>query len=198
MAAKLEFHEPTGDEAAGYHIYTRSKSPYERFIEEEGIPIFRGIGVYDVRDLELGEWKRLGGRGIFLYLEGIESHKGMFVVEVPARGALNPQKHMYDEFFLVIEGRGTTEVWREGQSKKQAFEWQPGTLFMAPLNAWHRHVNATSSPALLLASNNAPPVFNIYQSQQFIFDKPYDASLRLTDAEDFFKPQSELERDEVR
>jgi hypothetical protein len=51
---------------------------------------------------------------------------------------------------------------------------------------------------LLLASNNAPPVFNIYQSRQFIFDNPYDASLRLTDAEDFFKPQSDLERDEVR
>ena len=199
MVTKAQFEEPAGeDQPAGYRTYKRAVSPYERFLEEEGIPIFRGIGVYDTRQMEMGPWKRLGGRGTYLYLDGLADVKGMFVQEVPAGGASNATKHMYDEFFLVIEGRGTTEVWREGSTKKQTFEWQPGTLFMAPLNAWHRHVNATSAPALLLASNNAPPVFNIYQSQQFIFDNPYDASLRLTDAEDFFKPQAELERDEVR
>ncbi|HLY64277.1 MAG TPA: cupin domain-containing protein, partial [Chloroflexota bacterium] len=174
MADKLAFQEPTGDAPAGYHVYKRSKSPYERFIEEEGIPIYRGIGVYDTRELPLGDWQRMGGRGTYLYLEGIESHKGMFVVEVPSRGELKPVKHMYDEFFVVIEGRGTTEVWREGQSKRQVFEWQPGTLFTVPINAWYRLVNATSSPALLLAANNAPPVFNIFQSHRFIFENNYD------------------------
>src|SRR5438309_1703107 len=43
----LEWQEPTGHDPAGYHVYKRSRSPYERFIESEGIPIFRGIGVYD-------------------------------------------------------------------------------------------------------------------------------------------------------
>ena len=76
---------------------------------------------------------------------------------MPPGGALNPEQHIYDEFFLVIEGRGTTEVWREG-GKKQVFEWQPGTLFMIPINANYRLVNATGSPALLLAANNAPPI----------------------------------------
>src|SRR5205823_6132899 len=133
--------EPSGEDgAAGYLVYKRSKSPYERFIEEEGIPIFRGIGVHDVRELPLGAWRRLGGRGSFLYLDGLEAVKGMFVAEIPARGALNPEKHMYDEFFLVIEGRGTTEVWREGDTKRHVFEWQPGTLFMAPINCWHQLV----------------------------------------------------------
>jgi hypothetical protein len=198
MTTKTQFQEPTGEEPAGYRTYKRSKSPYERFLEEEGIPIVRGIGVYDTRQMELGDWKRLGGRGAYLYLDGLSDVKGMYVLEVPAGGAVNPVKQMYDEFFLVIEGRGTTEVWREGSSKKQVFEWQPGTLFMAPLNAWHRHVNATSSPALLLAANNAPPVFNIYQSRRFIFENPYDATERFGDADDFFKPQSDLEIDEVR
>src|SRR5918911_2798319 len=145
MTASTQFHEPSGDQPAGHLVYRRSKSPYERFMEEEGIPIFRGIGVSDTRELPLGRWERLGGRGTFLYLSGCESVKGMFVVEVPARGALNPERHVYDEFFVVIEGRGTTEVWREGSGRKQVFEWQPGTLFMAPINAWHRLVNATNS-----------------------------------------------------
>jgi mannose-6-phosphate isomerase-like protein (cupin superfamily) len=199
MVTKAQFVEPTGeDKPAGFLTYKRSKSPYERFVEEEGLPVVYGIGVYDTRQLELKPWKRLGGRGAYLYLDGLSDVKGMFVQEVPAGGASNPSKQMFDEFFLVIEGRGTTEVWREGSSKKQTFEWQPGTLFMVPLNANHRHVNATSSPALLLSSNNAPPVFNIYQSRQFIFENPYDGSLRMTDSDDFFKPQSDLERDEVR
>jgi len=42
---KLAFAEPSEDEPAGYHVYKRQKSPYERYMDEEGIPIFRGIGI---------------------------------------------------------------------------------------------------------------------------------------------------------
>lgn len=198
MSTTREFREPSGDEPAGHLVYKRSRSPYERFMEEEGIPIFRGIGVRDARALPLGRWERLGGRGTFLYLSGCEHAKGMFVVEVPARGALNPEKHVYDEFFLVIEGRGTTEVWRDDSPGKQVFEWQPGTLFMVPINAHHRLVNATSGPALLLAANNAPAVMNIYQSRRFVFDNPYDFAERYDVSDDFFKVKADVEADEVR
>ena len=37
----------------------------------------------------------------------------MYILEVPSGGVTNPESHIYDEFFLVIEGRGTTEVWRK-------------------------------------------------------------------------------------
>ena len=56
-------------------------------MEEEGIPIFRGIGVRDTRELELGDWKRTGGKGMFLALEGLEGLKGMYVLEIPPRFA---------------------------------------------------------------------------------------------------------------
>ncbi len=198
MAEKLEFREPSGDEAAGYRVYKRAKSPYERFMEEEGIPIFRGIGVRDTRDMQLGPWKRMGGRGSFLFLDGLEATKGMYVVEVPSRGELNPEKHMYDEFFLVIEGRGTAEVWRTGQNKPHVFEWQAGSLFYMPINCWHRLVNASSSPAILLAANNAPPVFNMYQSYRYVFECDYDFVERFDGTDDFFKPKTDLEAEAVR
>ncbi|MBI2756635.1 MAG: cupin, partial [Chloroflexi bacterium] len=106
---------------------------------------------------------------------------------------------LYDEFFLVIEGRGTTEVWRTGdEHHPQVFEWQPGTLFMAPLNAHHRLVNATNSPALLLASNNAPPIMNIFQSRRFIFEHPYQFTERYGLGQDFFRARSEIEAEPVR
>ena len=195
---KQQWQEPSGDHPAGHYTYRPPQSPYEQFMEEEGIPIFRGIGVYDTRELNLGPWKRLGGRGCFLHLAGCEDQKGMFVVEVPAGGALNPERHVYDEFFLVVEGRGSTEVWREGSNKRQVFEWQPGTLFMAPTNAWHQLVNATNSPALLLASNNAPGIMNIFQSRGFVFDNPYDFHERYDASDDYFKAKTDLEADEVR
>ena len=94
-------------------------------------------------------WKRLGGRGSYIQLYGTEGLWGLYVVEVPAAGALNVERHLYEKIVLVVEGRGSTEVWQEGQSKRHAFEWQKGSLFTIPLNAFHRFVNAASSPALL-------------------------------------------------
>jgi len=67
----------------------------------------------------------------------------------------------------VVEGRGTTEVWQEG-GEKQIFEWQKGSLFAIPLNAYHRIVNAASTPALLLAGTSAPNVMNLFDSRRMI------------------------------
>ena len=66
----------------------------------------------------------IGGRGSYIQLYGTEGKWGCYVIEVPPGGALNPEKHMYEEIFLVVEGRGTTEVWIEGDQKRHVFEWQ--------------------------------------------------------------------------
>ena len=171
---KAEYEEPKGEEFGGYSRYRLPLSPYERFLKEEEVPVFRGIGVYDVRQLSLGPWKRLGGRGIFLQLDGCAAIRGMYVVEVPAGGALNSERHFYDEFMYVVEGRGSTEIWREGSTRKQTFEWQAGTLFNIPINTHHRLVNASNSPALVLAATNAPPIMNIFQSRNAIFNNSYE------------------------
>ncbi len=198
MAQTASWVEPSGeDQAAGLHKYNRSNSPYERYMDEQGIPIIRGIGVYDTREVELGDWSRLGARGAFLYLAGHEDIKGMFILGVPGRGATKADRHMYDEFYVVIEGRGTTEVWGES-GKKHTFEWQEGSLFMIPMNANFRFVNAGSSTAVLVAANNAPPIFNIFQDPAFIFENPYQPKWRFDESEDYFKPKNDIEADQVR
>ena len=63
---------------------------------------------------------------------------------------------MYEEIFLVVEGRGTTEIWQDGDTKKHVFEWQKGSMFSIPINARYRLVNASSGGALLLSGNTAP------------------------------------------
>ena len=195
--ADTHWHEPTAGQKAGLGKFKRPPMPYDRFMEAEGVPVYRDIGVRSVLDLPLGVWRRLGGRGSYIQLFGTEGLWGQYVVEVPAGGALNIDKHLYEKVALVIEGRGSTEVWRD-PARKQTFEWQKGSLFTIPLNASHRFVNATNSPALLLCGTTAPNMMNLIDNAGFIFDCPYEFSERYSGAQDFFKSNEDIEPDPVR
>lgn len=172
-----DYRAPTGDENVGLKRWEPQKSGYERFMAEEGIPVFRGIGVRDTRDLELGTWERRNARGSFLLLDGLEGSKGMYVLELPPGQATTSERHLYHEFFIVVEGRGTTETWREGDEHafRHSFEWQPGSMFRIAPNAHYRLVNATGKRCLLIAANNAPGMFNMFRDRGFIFenDQPF-------------------------
>jgi quercetin dioxygenase-like cupin family protein len=120
------------------------------------------------------------------------------VVEIPGAGALNVERHLYEKVVLVVEGRGSTEVWQEGQSKRHVFEWQRGSLFTIPLNAFHRFINAASAPALLLCGTTAPNVMNLIDNPGFIFDCPHNFTERFSGADDFFKPSDDVEPDPIR
>ncbi|MDB5650261.1 MAG: reactivating factor for ethanolamine ammonia lyase, partial [Hyphomicrobiales bacterium] len=113
------WHEPKAGENAGFGNFSRPAMPYDRFMEAENIPVHRAIGVHRVQDLPMKPWARLGGRGTYIQLFGTEGLWGMYVVEIPPGGALNAERHVYEKEVLVIEGRGSTEIWQEGVSKKQ-------------------------------------------------------------------------------
>jgi len=192
------WHEITGTtKKAGLGTFKRPPMPYDIFMEEQGIPIVRDFGVRRVQDLPLKPWKRMGGQGTFIQLFGTEGLWGSYVVEVPGGGALNVERHVYEEQFLVVEGRGSTEVWQEG-GRKHAFEWQRGSLFAIPMNAYHRIINASSSPALLLAGTSAPNAMNLYASNDFIFNCPFSFNDRFDGSSNYFKPTDDLAPDPVR
>ncbi len=197
-AELYDFNEPSPTGKAGFGKWQNPKSPYDRFMEAQGVPIHRDIGVHKVQDLPMAPWKRLGGRGTAIQLLGTEHLWGMYVVEVPGAGALNAERHLYEETYYVVEGRGTTEVWHESESRKQTFEWGPGSLFGIPLNAWHRVVNATSSPAMLLAATTAPNILNLVRDAEFVMNCPYEFSRRFTGEDDYFKPVEDIHADPVR
>src|SRR6266511_1253963 len=166
------WHEPRGNKKAGYGEFKKQPTPYDSFMESEGIPVFRDIGIDKVQNLPLVPWKRTGGRGHYIQLYGTESKWGCYVVEVPPAGALNPEKHV--------------------------FEWQKGSMFSIPMNACHRLVNATSGGALLLAGTTAPNVLNMINSVDAVFNNAFVFRDRFDGADDFFKPKDEIEPDPVR
>ncbi|MDP2355038.1 MAG: cupin domain-containing protein [Beijerinckiaceae bacterium] len=195
--APSHWHEPKSGENAGLGKFGRPQMPYDRFMEAEGIPCYRDIGVRTVLDLPLQPWKRLGGRGSYIQLFGTEGLWGSYVVEVPPGGALNVEKHMYEKVVFVVDGRGSTEIWTNA-AKKQTFEWQRGSCFSIPLNASHRFVNATNAPALLYCGTTAPNVMNLFDHVSFIFDNDFSFSNRYAGADDFFKSVEDVEPDPVR
>jgi len=151
--------------------HVRRPGAYERWMYGEGIPVFETIaGVSDPRQLPREDWPRTGGRGTFIQMMGLyQSQRGMYVVEIPGGKTLNPERHLYEAFILVMQGRGATEIWQEG-GQKVTFEWGEGSAFVLPLNAWHRLINGTSEPALLLAITTAPEVMNALHYPEFVFN----------------------------
>lgn len=190
--------EPTAHQRAGFGDFQKQPTPYDAFMESEGIPVFRGLGVRTVTDLPMQDWERKGGRGSYIQTLGTETKWGHFVVEIPAGEALNAEKHMFEEIYLVVEGRGTCEVWQEGDVNKHVFEWQKGSMFSIPMNAWFRLVNATSKPAVLMAGNTAPNVLNQLNNVEAVFDNPFIFRDRFSGADDFFKYRDDIEPDPVR
>src|SRR5262245_59861628 len=198
LTGRTHWHEPTGNDRAGFGEFGRPKTPYDLFMESEGIPIYRDIGVSKVQNLPLAPWKRLGGKGSYIQLHGTEVKWGSYVVEVPGAGALNAEKHLYEEIYRVVDGRGTTEVWLDHDSKRHVFEWQKGSLFSIPVNAWHRVVNASSAPALLLGGTTAPNLVNLINNVEMMFNCPYEFRDRFSGADDFYKYKDDIEPDPVR
>ena len=91
---QVHWHEPKAGENAGYGQFKRAPMPYDRFMEAEGVPVYRGIGVRRVQDLPLMPWKRLGGRGSYIQLYGTEGLWGLYLVEIPSASALNVERHL--------------------------------------------------------------------------------------------------------
>ncbi len=152
-------------------VRVTGETPYEHWMKKEGIPIHEAlVGVDDLTALPRRPWARTNGLGTFLELRGtVELERSLYVAEIPGGGALNPEKHLYDEAIFILQGRGLTEVWQEGGPKTN-FEWGKGCLFAPPLNTWHRLVNGSREPVVFLAVTTAPKVMNALYDNEFVFN----------------------------
>lgn len=165
---------------------------YAEFQRREGIPVVRGFATDDLATIELGEWRRVGGRGTFIDLEGTGGTNGAYVCEIASGKSLEPERHLYEETIYVLAGTGSTSVWNDGQ-EPVSFEWGPGSLFAIPLNAWHRHHNtAGSRPVRFLAVTSAPLVMNLFHAIDFVFETPATFADRFGGDGTYFEAKGKL------
>jgi mannose-6-phosphate isomerase-like protein (cupin superfamily) len=118
-------------------------------------------GVDDLTTLPRQPWARTGpGLATFVELTGtFQAERGMFVCEIPIGEALDVQHHMYEQFTLILQGQGATEIWQE-DGQKRTFEWRAGSLFAPPKNTYYRMFNLGREPVLYFGVTSAPRVFN--------------------------------------
>jgi len=161
------------------------KTAYFKWMVRQDIPVIDGYGIDDVRDIPTSPWARTGGNAAFVNLYGMEGVTGMYIGEIPAGGALEPERHFYEEVICILEGQGATEIWQDG-GRKQMFEWGPWSLFAPPLNTWHRLLNGGRTPVKFLAVTNAPVVMDVIHNEEFIFNCPDNFFDRYSGADGYF------------
>ena len=161
------------------------KTPYEQWMQGEGIPVHTGYFVADVRAAELKPWKRLGAKGALIDLEGAEATDGAYLCEIAAGASTNPQRYMFEESIYVLDGEGETTVWHENRPK-QTFKWKKGTLFSPPLNTWRVHKNLGRASARLISFTDLPLVMDLYHNADFIFNNDFVFRDRYNNQPDYF------------
>ncbi len=177
------------------YINEDNRSFYEKWQEKEGLDVIGGMFVEDLWAVPLKPWKRKGGLGVFIQLEGAGGENSSYVCEIPPGGSLLPQKHMFEEIIFILEGKGSTMIWNES-GPKQSFEWQRGSLFSPPLNAWHQHFNAQGDkPVRYWAVTLALPMMNIFHNEDFIFNNSFQFTDRYRGGKDYFSGQGTLYSD---
>lgn len=183
-------------EAKELKLITEDNRPfYEKWQEREGLDVIRGMIVEDLRKVPLKPWKRKGGRGVFINLEGAGGENSCYICEIPPGGSLHPQKHLFEENIMILEGRGSSTIWTDSRPK-QSFEWQSGSVFQVPLNAWHQHFNAQGDkPARYVAVTLALPMMNIFNNEDFIFKNPFQFTERYAGEKEYFSGEGKLFKD---
>jgi gentisate 1,2-dioxygenase len=177
--------------------FDQSQAPrvdtYREWQADQGVPVVRGFHVPDIKELEVSPWELKGGHGCFICLDGAGKATDAYVCEIPPGGKLNPQRHLYEEMIYIASGRGATTVW-QGDGRQHSFEWQTGSLFAVPLNAWYQHFNGSGSePARYFAVTNTPFMMNLFHNANFIFQNDFRFTDRFDpDDQDYFGGQAKL------
>ena len=157
---------------------------YLEWLKKEGIPVTEDFGV-DLLKVPTGRWGRYAVDAAAVHLKGRGDFLCMFVFDVPASGATAPQRHLYEEVFYVLEGRGSTTI-EAPDGRTHSFEWGPRSLFAIPLNARYRLFNASGSErARLVATTNLPAVMNMFHDEDFVFGSDWDFEARMGSARYF-------------
>jgi quercetin dioxygenase-like cupin family protein len=157
------------------------KSSYQKFVQSEGAPLYEGSALEDLATLPLAAWERRGGKVAYTRL-GNHENNNLQIVEIPAKGELKPERHIYDAIMYVMRGKGATTIWQEGEPK-HTVEWEEGSLLAIPLNAWHQEFNSSADePCRIVFGTNLAHVMNLYHNFDFIFNNPFSFKDRYSSA----------------
>jgi oxalate decarboxylase/phosphoglucose isomerase-like protein (cupin superfamily) len=187
----LMLNSPLASEEMAQKFATEKDTPYERWVQAEGLDIIPAHYVPNLRTVELKPWASRGGKGVFINHEASRHSNDCYVAEIAPGSKLAPRRQMFEEMILVLKGRGSTTVWNNS-GQRVTFEWKEGAIFAIPLNCWHQHYNGSGHDAArYVAVTFAPSVINMYDDLEFVFENPFEFRKRFSGEPDYFAAKGE-------
>ncbi|MDE2885025.1 MAG: cupin domain-containing protein, partial [Chloroflexota bacterium] len=175
--------------------YVRKPQFYDRWMEAQGIPIYRDYYIEDGRTIELGYWKERGHNAAFLQLAGQEGVSEARITEVPAGGSVPPFKMTLEDVVYVLSGRGVTTIWKDG-GEKHSFEWTDHAMFRIPGNYWVEYASMSGGqPARLLHYNNMPIAMSAAKDANIFFNTPLQPMEELVSSDEFYSDAVVVDND---
>lgn len=128
------------------------KKPVCSLDENQGLPIHTGPGMADLRALEVAPYARVGGKAAFIQLHGMQGITGGYIGEIAPGGALNPERHLYEEVICILNGQGGMHPYTDGHEDKVIdIKWGEASIYCPPGDWFHQHFNPGNEPARHLA-----------------------------------------------
>jgi mannose-6-phosphate isomerase-like protein (cupin superfamily) len=185
----------TGEAASA--PYLERIDVFQRWREQEGVPLVGGVYHRNLKTLDVGPWPRKGVLGAHCYLDG-DDGTDEHVVEIPAGKSTIPEHHMYDEAVYVLSGRGACTV-TQFDGAKTTFEFGEGAFFVVPLNATVQYHNGSGfQPCRFFSVTNLPQIMRQYLgNEDFIWNCNYDFKDRFGGQEEYFDGKGKLWRGRI-
>lgn len=147
---------------------------YDRWMENQNVPIHRGYFIEDLRTIEVGPWHDRECNAAFIQVSGMEGVAEARVTELLPGASAPPMKFALDEIVYTVSGHGIATVWTSGVDK-HSFEFGPRSLFLIPRGAYRQFANARGDQSLRMLHNNYLPVaMSLEPDPDFFFNNPYE------------------------
>jgi hypothetical protein len=159
----------------------RTDFAYDQWMESQGLPVYRGHFVPDMRTVPLGHWKERECDAAFIQLVGQQGVSEARITEIAPGESLPPYRMAVEEIVYVVSGTGSTRVWPEGDSADEGhlFEWHDRALFLVPGNQHRQFSNLSGdTPVRLLHYDYLPLAMSTIPDPDFFFQNTYRPSSR--------------------
>ncbi len=180
-------------------VQEKTKFTYDHWMEALGIPIHTGYFIGDLRTCELEWWEDRKCKAAFMQLMGQEGVTGAWIQEVAPGESTPPVRFALDEVVYVVEGRGTTTVWRDDNGTKKTFEWHNNSMFIVPRN-YHYTLNNMQGDKVvrLLHYNYLPLAMSAVGDPEFFFDNPFAGQDVIASEEGEFYSEAKMVTDSTK
>lgn len=151
---------------------------YGDWANGEGVPIVSAAAV-DLLRTQVAPWSRFGTMGAIVHLAARGDFLTLFLFELAPGAKSAQQRHLYEEVFYVLSGRGVTVI-ESADGRTSRLAWEAGSLFSVPMNARHQHINESDQPTRIVSVNDLRYFFNVFRNEAFVFANEASFPERVT------------------